>query len=175
MSRVKEPLREITSARFVLKELTATNANTRYLSWLMDEDTAQFIHYIQADIDELAHYIEQRYQDEDCWFFGIFYQGEHIGNIKYQRLAAKASVATMGILIGEKNWRGKGVASEVLEASLQYLKNNLAIKEVNLGVEKSNKAAIKAYEKIGFSITNSKQAGYFDFPEKSLEMIKQLS
>jgi len=160
------------SKRFTLKALSNHDANERYLSWLQDEDTAQFISYLQKDIIGLSHYIDQQNNNEHCWFWGIFSQGKHLGNIKFQRLNSYPNVATMGILIGDKNWQGQGVAPEVLEVSIEYLKVNFSITEINLGVKKSNHSAIKAYEKIGFKVST---AGYFDFPEQSLEMIKKLN
>lgn len=162
----------IYSKRFILKALSSHDASKCYLSWLEDKDTAQFISYVQKDIIALSNYIEQKNNDDNCWFWGVFYQNQHIGNIKFQRLSSQPNVATMGILIGDKNWQGQGVAPEILEVSIDYLKINFSINEINLGVKKSNLSAIKAYEKIGFKVSTQ---GYFDFPEQSLEMIKRLS
>ncbi|MCO4798660.1 MAG: GNAT family N-acetyltransferase [Colwelliaceae bacterium] len=171
MSKANTILESICTERFTLKQLKASDASQKYLAWLADSDSVNYISYRQEELSELALYIEQRYQDSDCFFWGIFQGEEHIGNIKYQRIVNKPNVVTMGILIGEKNWRGKGLAKEVLTASMEYLKNHHEIIEVNLGVEKSNIAAIKAYENVGFQQTKN---GYFNFPEASIEMIKKL-
>jgi RimJ/RimL family protein N-acetyltransferase len=74
----------------------------------------------------------------------------HIGNIKYEPVNSKLRYAIMGILIGEAEWRGKGVASEVLLASAKWLWNNRNIQQIILGVSHSNLAAIRAYRKVGF-------------------------
>lgn len=161
----------ISTPRFILKELQASDASERYLSWLSDKDSAKYISYKQSEISELAQYIEQQYQDNNCFFWGIFTNNEHIGNIKYQRLSDRIHVATMGILIGEKSWRGRGVAGEVINSTMDFLKSYHSISEINLGVEKSNTAAIKAYENIGFKQTEN---GYFNFPITSIEMIKSM-
>ena len=57
----------------------------------------------------------------------------------------------MGILIGKKNWRGRGVAAEVIKASSMWLHNKYGIKQIILGINTGNIWAIKAYEKVGFS------------------------
>jgi ribosomal-protein-alanine N-acetyltransferase len=103
----------IYSTRFTLQALTKQDASELYLSWLQDKATAQFISFLQEDVIALSQYIEQQNNDEHCWFWGVFHQGKHIGNIKYQRLHSHPNVATMGILIGEKCWQGRGVAAEV--------------------------------------------------------------
>ena len=157
--------------RFSLIELTKDDASCTYLSWLNKKETAQYITHTQADIQALANYIEDNFTNKDCLFLGIFSnnagQREHIGNVKYERMEQYPHVATMGILIGETDWHGKGVAKEVIEASLPVVKSLLGIELVNLGVEKDNIAAIKAYQKIGFEITKKP---HYLFDDEALEM-----
>jgi len=84
---------------------------------------------------------------------GIFDIGNnhHIGNIKYEPIDYENRVATMGILIGEEDYRGLGVAPEVIKASSMWLKKTFNITNIILGVSLENDRAISAYEKIGFS------------------------
>ena len=42
---------------------------------------------------------------------------QHIGNIKYEPIDFQAATATMGILTGANDWRGKGVGPEVIKGS----------------------------------------------------------
>ena len=52
-------------------------------------------------------------------FLGVFEKvtNKHIGNIKYDPIDSESKVAVMRILIGDPEWRGRGVAEEVLSAS----------------------------------------------------------
>jgi len=163
--------KSIRTQRFILKELTKADATSRYLSWLNDENTSQYITHTQAQLSELAEYIDQHFHNPHCLFLGIFAEASdglaHIGNVKYESMAAFPNIATMGILIGETNWHGKGVAKEVIEASLPLVKSTLHASMVNLGVEKSNVAAVKAYEKIGFEISKKP---HYHFDDEALEM-----
>ena len=160
----------LNTIRFQLRELTSQDASEKYLSWFSVKDTSKYISYHSEDLQALENYIMQKQQDANCWFYGIFTQAnqEHIGNLKYERHIKYRDVATLGILIGDESFQGKGVASEVIHASMAFLKNNTDIKKINLGVAKNNIAAIKAYEKIGFQHTDN---GYFNFPTTSIEMI----
>ena len=74
----------------------------------------------------------------------------HIGNVKYEPIDFENRTAVMGILIGDKNYRGIGVAPEVIKASSIWLKNTHNITSIILGVSIENDKAINAYKKIGF-------------------------
>ena len=54
-------------------------------------------------------------------------------------------------MIGDKNWRGKGVAKEVLLACSEKLYLNYGILKILLGVNKKNIRGINAYKKTGFT------------------------
>ena len=52
-----------------------------------------------------------------------------IGNIKYEPVNSEIGYAVMGILIGEADLRGKGVAAEVLSESVAWLYRHRNIKQ----------------------------------------------
>jgi RimJ/RimL family protein N-acetyltransferase len=79
----------------------------------------------------------------------------HIGNIKYKNINLVNKTTVIGILIGEKNYRGRGIAKNVIEKSAKWLNVNLSVKTIFLGVDQNNLAAIKLYPKIGFAPENS--------------------
>jgi ribosomal-protein-alanine N-acetyltransferase len=58
----------------------------------------------------------------------------------------------MGILIGEKDWRGKKVAPEVIMASSEYLHKKYGIKYIYLGANKDNAHAVSVYKNMNFKI-----------------------
>ena len=72
------------------------------------------------------------------------------GNIKYEPVHTELGYAIMGILLGDPDWRGKGVAVEVLAASADWLRKYYRIEQIILGVSRSHTAAISAYQKVGF-------------------------
>lgn len=145
----------IKTKRFYLRELNEKDATPRYLSWFKDPELSKNIIDCHDELQSLKNYILAKSKIKTCLFFGIFCieSHEHIGNIKYEPINSGFSI--MGILIGEKNWRGKGVAAEVIVASSKYLQAHRNVVRIYLGVKKSNLKAISAYEKIGFEIDNS--------------------
>ena len=144
----------IKTERFLLKPLTIGDATQIYLSWL-NLDTSPYIESSKShySIETLKAYINERKNRQDVLFLGIFTEKKlHIGNIKYEPIDKKRKSAVMGILIGDTNWRGKGVAAEVIEASVAYLSEKYGVKTILLGVDENNKSAVKAYQKVGFKV-----------------------
>lgn len=145
----------IATPRFLLKPLTIVDVNDRYLSWL-NLKTSGYIEYTwegNPSIEELKNYVSERENRQDVLFLGIFTkEAQHIGNIKYEPIDSKNKSAFMGILIGDKDWRGKGVATEVIKASGRYLAEQYLIETIILDVNESHKAAIAAYQKVGFKV-----------------------
>ncbi|MCF7865094.1 MAG: GNAT family N-acetyltransferase [Candidatus Pacebacteria bacterium] len=59
--------------------------------------------------------------------------------------------AQIGIVLGDKNFWGKGVASEVIEGVIQYACNTLDIEYIGAEVEEANIPMQKVLIKVGFS------------------------
>jgi ribosomal-protein-alanine N-acetyltransferase len=145
---------KIVTNRFVLRPLRWDDVSDHYVSWLSDQATSQYIN-AAASKPNLAHlrqYVLERSGREDVVFLGIFEKitGLHIGNIKYEPVNSKLGYAIMGILIGEPDWRSKGVAGEALLASAEWLRQHCDIRQILLGVNRTNIGAIRAYKKVGF-------------------------
>ena len=66
----------------------------------------------------------------------------------------------MGILIGDSDWRGKGVAIEVIKASAHYLAKRYGVTTIFLGVDQINKAAVSAYQKVGLKLKSRIKIAY---------------
>jgi [ribosomal protein S5]-alanine N-acetyltransferase len=147
---------EIKLDRFYLRHLGPDDVTDRYLNWFEDATVKSFIDYAKDSRgkDQLIEYIHEKNMSSSALFLGIFSnRGDfHVGNIKFEPIDIKNRSAVMGILIGDKSWRGKGVGPEVILGSGYWLKDNLGIELMTLGVSVNNKMALKAYQKIGFKI-----------------------
>ncbi|PTX96919.1 hypothetical protein DB345_07005 [Spartobacteria bacterium LR76] len=143
----------ISTARFDLKPLSVANVTERYAGWLLDPASQQYIVAAsRSSLEQLRDYVAERSGRDDVLFLGIFIRetGEHIGNLKYEPIDYSKQIAVCGILVGEVQWRGKGVAGEVISAGNQWLAKDRKISRILLGVSPDNLAARRAYEKIGF-------------------------
>lgn len=143
--------------RFFLKALMPEMVGEEYLSWLISEETADYILYARNKIvmTELVEYVREKYMNPRVLFLGIFLKdtGEHIGNIKFEPMDSEEHYAVLGILIGNVAWRGKGVFSEISKILEKALRES-SIKKIYLGVQKRNQLAVKSYLKEGYEIDN---------------------
>jgi RimJ/RimL family protein N-acetyltransferase len=148
----------IETERFNLRELTKDDVTEHYLNWFNNEEANKYIYYAAEKkiITDLKQYVTERIGRDDILFLGIYDRNLnlHIGNIKYEPINTKLGYAVMGILIGEPDYRGKGVTVEVVNASSQWLKKNHGINKIVLGVCKNNHAAICAYKNAGFVLAD---------------------
>jgi len=167
---------EILSERFLLRRLVPEDATERYLSWLKEENVLKHIFTAKQtnSINDLKRYIKSRSEKSDSVFLGIFERntGIHIGNIKYEPIDIKKKYAIVGILIGEIDYRSKGVTPEVLKASAEWIKANKGITQIILGVAKDNEAAIRSYKKTGFRVDETPYITYND--DLNIKMIWDL-
>lgn len=142
---------------FILRDLLVIDVGKDYLSWFDDSLAKQFIYSAQYinRVDDLKKYVKQKHNDDDTILLGIFNEDEkHIGNIKYDDFHRYNNAAVMGILIGDPQYRGQGLAGRVIKASSHYLYRN-GIKVVYLGIESDNQPALSAYQKIGFEVSHN--------------------
>ena len=166
---------KIVSKRFLLRKLTEEDVTVRYLDWLDDANAKKFITFAEKtnSLSDLRHYVRDRIGRDNILFLGIFEKstGLHIGNIKYEPVNSELGYATMGLLIGDPAYRGKGVAAEVISASAQWLRKHRKIKHILLGVSADNAAAICAYEKAGFEISDTE---FIRHKQNALSMVLDL-
>lgn len=148
---------QISTQRFMLRELTVADVTERYRDWLLEPEAKKNISATTDSLSELVQYVADRTQREDVLFLGIFdlLSGLHVGNLKYEPVNTELGYAIVGVLIGEVEYRGRGVATEVLVASTAWLKENRQINQFLLGVWKANLAAVRAYEKAGFKLAET--------------------
>ena len=143
--------------RFIIRSLNGVDANANYVSWFDDVDVKKYIlsSKKQITIQYLEKFIFECNEDKSVLLFGIFNKkNKHIGNIKFDKINQKKNQTIMGILIGNKKYRGKGVACEVIEFFSKFFYLKYCITNIYLGVNKNNVNAIKAYTKIDFKISN---------------------
>lgn len=153
----------IKSERCYLRKLSVNDDLTNYLYWMQTPSNNPFIlsAALSYDSNQLKNFISNCNSQSDINLFGIFTNGDgvHIGNIKFDKINLLNKSVTFGILIGEKNFRGKGFAKEAIIASVLWLKDNYDIETIRLGVDAENFRALNLYLKLGFKIIEKTRTG----------------
>jgi len=153
MINLNDKKMKIEGKRIYLRKLDEKDATQKYCSWLNDPEVNKYLETREATIEELRQYIKDKNKNPNCLFLGIFKENKkHIGNIKLEPIDFENKKATLGILIGDKEYWGKGIGTEAVKLLVNWSFDNLGLEEVNLGVISENKAAINVYTKAGFRI-----------------------
>ncbi len=140
---------KIVTKNYVLKKLSNNDVNENYLKWFSDKKIKKYIDSSPKSIRSLQSYVKQANANPNTFFWGIFKNQKHIGNIKIFEINHKKKIGRLGILIGDQKYRNIGIGKEIIESIKKFLiKNNIL--KLWLGVEKNNIAAINSYKKSGF-------------------------
>lgn len=74
----------------------------------------------------------------------------HIGDIDLHDIDSTLKMARLTILIGDREYWGKGYGTDVIRTVLRYVFSELSLESVSLRVYDFNVRAIRCYEKCGF-------------------------
>ncbi len=132
------------SKNFFLRPLQAPeDVTSRYLGWLRDSDITR---HLEVDgpsqtVETLTDYVKQ-HDNKNRFLFGIFSEdGVHIGTHSF-RMQEKHKLATVGVMIGEKEYWGKGVPLETRACILDWAFDELGCNKVEAGCFSTNLPAI---------------------------------
>lgn len=139
-----------------LRPLERTDLNERYLSWLNDPEVTRYTEtgIFPATAEDLENYYRSITGSKNDVMLAVADKksGQHIGNVKLGPIRWIHRVATFGILIGEKEFWGKGVGLEATRLMVEYGFYRLNLHRIDLGVFAEHEAAVNCYEKAGFKV-----------------------
>jgi N-acetylneuraminate synthase len=73
-----------------------------------------------------------------------------VGTISLRHIDPAAGSAEYGIMLGERECRGKGIAREASELLLEYGFETLGLRRVSLSLFSDNASALRLYQRLGF-------------------------
>jgi len=155
-----------------LRGITPEDVNKEYIGWLNDFEITKDIStgLFPLSHDDVVKYVKQIIQNKNEVMFAIICKKEqkHIGNIKLGDINWVHRRAYLGLLIGNKNYWGKGYATEACDLIVWYAFNRLNIHKLSVALSEDNVSALKVYKKLGFQIEGTrkqecyKEGKYFD-------------
>ena len=130
------------ASRIYLRELKASDASGNYPNWFNDAEVCRYnshgdIHYTK----EMAlEYIKSVNENSAYQVFAICEKQSdmHIGNISLQNISQKNKSAEFAIIMGEKEFWGKGFAKEAGLLLLKYGFEKLNLHRIYCGTSEDN-------------------------------------
>jgi len=121
------------------------------MKWINDPLVAQYLSF--RGIDDLAfqqNWLKWYLEDESKEIFIIMADEKPIGQIGLLDIDLYDKNASLNIIIGEADYRGKGIGKEAIKHILNHAFNYLDLHKVWLDVHTENIAGIKCYTACGF-------------------------
>lgn len=155
----------IKGSKIYLRAIELTDVNERYLSWVNDPEVTRGLvsGTYPSSMNSLRSYVEQVVNDPTKIMLAVCDTATnlHIGNVKLDQISPVARTAEFGIMIGDQAFWGQGIGLEVCNLMIAYAFNQLNLRKVSLSVFSNNPAAIRLYEKAGFTIEGRLKAHVF--------------
>jgi diamine N-acetyltransferase len=124
-----------------------------FQAWMNDPENHQYLMRL-APLNgvEEKHWLETVHEKKDLYIFGIaLREGERlIGNCALRVGDLPSRSADLGIMIGEREFQGKGYGAEAIGLLLEYGFATLGLHRISLRVFENNARGIRCYEKCGF-------------------------
>lgn len=138
----------------------------RFLRWLNDPEVRRFL----VMHEPLSRAREERWFEEQLsrpneliLAIEVLVGNEwvHIGNVGLHRIDLKNRTAVLGIVIGEKDFWGKGYGREAIRVLLRYAFFELGLHRVELETFAFNSRALRCYEAVGFKRVGVRRQAFF--------------
>lgn len=132
--------------------------------WINQLETSRFLQMGVMSLDAEQDWYERIAKGEDISYFAIYEAAtmRPIGGVNLHKINNAHRTAELGIMIGEKNLRGKGYGTEAVRLMCDFGFNALGLNSIMLLTFEFNVAGQKAYEKAGFKeIGRRRQARWF--------------
>lgn len=143
----------ITSEHHLIRPFK-TNDTELWQKWDTDPEVQAFMPEPRSEVQDIStqyEYINECENDEEGFFWSIeTIDGITIGTVALTEFNEYHGVVNLGIVIGDKEYWGKGIATEVITALVHYAFEHLSIFCISAEVEEGNIPMMKALEKVGF-------------------------
>ncbi len=125
-----------------------------YVHWLRSKEINKLIIHSGENItfEEVRNYCNTLLDSQDNIFLAIVINedNKHIGNVRLGPIDFHSHKCSFGLMIGDLNYHGKGIGTEVVTLFIKYVFEELKMHKLYLGVWDHNKADIRIYEKNQF-------------------------
>jgi len=162
MNKMRRPF--LIGERLYLRSLEDSDIGEEYLGWLNDPEVTRYLETgkFPSTPEIIRKYVEQFTNSSSDLLFGIIDRDTdlHIGNVTLNRINWIHRTADTGLLIGRKEFWGKGYAFEAWSLLIEYAFQRLGLRKIIAGAVADNKASIVALEKLGFRVEGTFRREY---------------
>lgn len=149
-----------------LRALEEEDLEGNYLSWLNDPEVTGYMTtgLFPQTKKMLRQFYESASADKNAAYFAIIDKetDKHIGNTQLYKIDWRNRRCEFGILIGDRDYWGKGICKEALQLLVNYAFTKLNLRKMCINVVKENAGAVKCYTSVGFKLEGEQKEMWFD-------------
>jgi len=148
---------ELTGQHVLLREFTKDHLHDpAYFRWLRDLEVVIPIYrteyLLPLQFDRVVAHVESLWKSgKDCLFAvhdcatGAFIGTQRIGHIDW-----RSGVGDIGVLIGERQFWGRGIATEAVSLACEHAFQTLSLRRLTGGTPASSEAMCRCFKRLGF-------------------------
>ena len=142
------------SSKIILEELRLEHVSLEYVDWLNDHEVMKFTEQNTGShtIESTNDFVKRIIQDKDVFLFGIFFNKNHIGNIKLGPINRNHLSADISYIIGNKSYWGKGVTTLIINKVCEFGFENQHLQKISAGTNVLNTGSARVLEKNNFKL-----------------------
>ena len=151
--------------KLYLRSLQESDIGEEYIGWLNDCEVTRYLETGKyPSTQETVHdYLERFKHSTTDFAFAIIDRetDQHIGNVTLNHINWFHRTADTGLMIGRKEFWGKGYASEAWSLIIEYAFNRLGLWKITAGAVADNDRSVAVLKKIGFKVEGTFRQEFF--------------
>jgi RimJ/RimL family protein N-acetyltransferase len=150
--------------RIYIKRLSIDEIDDRYISWFSNKDLLKYYSGTKRvwDREYFINDIESGVKNKTHYIYGIYMNDTDllIGNIKVGPIIQPHRITDFSILIGDDNFRGKGIAQEAFVIGNHITFEVHDLRKISSGMYSKNRSSFIALKKSGWVIEGVRLGHY---------------
>jgi len=155
----------LSGEKIYLREVREEDVSDEYYSWINDLEINQFLEsrFLPRSKKDILNHVNKLDGNPNEIFFAIcdIKNDKHIGNIKLGPINWYHRKGDISLLVGDKNYWGKGIGTESIALVIEFGFKVLNLNKLCAGYYANNIGSAKAFEKCGFKIEGNFEDEYF--------------
>lgn len=158
-------LEVLVGSKFSLIPFKEEHISDTYIGWLNNSEVNRFleVRFVRQTYETVLEYVRSFYGETEKYMWGIYPNdtNELIGTATLSDISRHHRRGIVGLMIGEKEYWGKGCGTETIKLVVDYAFRRLNLHKVTAGSIANNQGSVKAFQKAGFEIEGQVKSHVF--------------